>query len=161
MTEVGRMQVEDCPRLIEVRRMRAEDCPRVYEIEKICFSIPWSIESLYDTLERENYFYFVAEESGIIVGYAGICYSLDEGDIVNVAVDPRFRKKGIGERLLKQLFCEAVSRGISRIHLEVRKSNVPALALYQKNDFKSIAVRRGYYQEPTEDAIIMCKELPL
>jgi ribosomal-protein-alanine N-acetyltransferase len=102
--------------------------------------------------------YFVAETSGNVCGYAGIWVVADECHIMTVAVLPEHRNAGIGAMLFMKLMEEARLRGASRYFLEVRASNAPAIGMYEKFGFKRIDLRKAYYEDNDEDAVIMMRE---
>lgn len=135
--------------------MIIEDVQAVYDLSKECFSTPWSLESLTKELVNPVAAYEVAEIDGKIIGYGGLWCVMDEGEITNIAVHPEYRKQGIGESVLKALLNEAQTRNLKVIHLEVRSSNVAARRLYEKFGFESISIRKNYYKQPIEDAVIM------
>ncbi len=129
-------------------------------IENECFSMPWSRQSIADELVNEFACYFVAEdERGAVAGYAGMHLIVDEAYITNVAVRSDLRRVGIATALLNRLGTIAREGGIRRVTLEVRESNDPARRCYERLGFHPIAVRKGYYIAPNEDAIIYEKVL--
>lgn len=138
-----------------VREMTLEDVEAVYQLSSACFSEPWSLESIKQEVANPVASYFVAEQDGKIVGYSGLWHVLDEGEVINIAVSSKNRRQGIGALLLERLFEEAEAYNLQVIHLEVRESNSAAQNLYQRYGFKAIAVRKGYYHKPVEDAVIM------
>ena len=138
-----------------IRRMASEDVRAVFEISERSFSESWSLESIEKEVDNPVASYFVAELAGNVVGYCGLWHVLDEGEVINIAVSEQVRGQKIGEKLLKTLFEEAKMHHLRVIHLEVRESNLPARMLYKKFNFKEIAKRKGYYHQPTEDAVIM------
>lgn len=147
--------------------MTLQDVPAVAEIEKMCFSLPWSEQSLIDSVKREDTMFLVCEEfdeknsddtgdeNSNIVGYIGMYLSFDEGDITNVAVSPAHRKKGYGEALVSKAKELAREKQLEMILLEVRVSNAPAISLYKKMGFEELGIRKKFYEHPVEDAIIM------
>lgn len=135
--------------------MTIEDVQAVYDLSKACFSTPWSLESLAKELANPVAVYEIAEIEGKIIGYGGLWCVMDEGEITNIAVDPEHRKQGIGEAVLKALLNAGQMRNLRVIHLEVRSSNVAARRLYEKFGFESISIRKNYYKQPIEDAVIM------
>ncbi len=142
---------------VRLQPMRPEDIPRVLEIERQSFRTPWPRDAYAHEL-RENRLaaYLVARaETGEVVGYAGMWVILDEAHITTIAVDPQYRGQHIGERLLVGLIDEALARGARWMTLEVRRSNLAAQALYRKYGFREIGVRKGYYSDNREDAIVM------
>ena len=125
-------------------------------LEQRCFSVPWSRESiLYDLSENHLAAYFVAELSGRVVGYIGVWKIVDEGHITNVAVSPDYRRMQIGSALLKTMLGITAEEGIVRHTLEVRTGNEAAIGLYEKFGFETAGVRKGYYEDNGEDALIM------
>lgn len=139
-----------------IRRMEAADVSRVAEIEKDCFSLPWSEQSLMDSISRKDTLFLVCEDSvSNIVGYIGMYLSFEEGDITNVAVAPLHRKKGYGEALVSRAKLFAKEQGLECILLEVRVSNDAAISLYHKMGFEKLGLRKKFYEHPTEDALIM------
>lgn len=138
-----------------VRKMTRDDVEAVYNLSVTCFSEPWSLESIKQEITNPVASYFVAEQDGEIVGYSGLWHVLDEGEVINIAVSHTMRRQGIGKLLLKSLFEEAQTHQLSVIHLEVRESNQAAQELYAQFGFKTIALRKGYYHKPLENAVIM------
>ncbi|WP_058486303.1 ribosomal protein S18-alanine N-acetyltransferase [Defluviitalea phaphyphila] len=144
--------------MVKVIPMEKKHINKVYEIEKLCFSMPWSKESLRKEIEENDLAYYILVLDGDdIAGYAGMWIILDEGHITNIAVHPKFRGKGFGELLVNSLIKECKKRKLTSITLEVRKSNTIAINLYTKFGFKNKGVRKRYYEDTGEDAIIMWK----
>ena len=132
--------------------------PQIEAIEKLCFSIPWTISQLEHQILDENSIFIVAEnENGCILGYVGMMTVLDEGYIANIAVAPEHRRKGVADALLDALEWGSREKRLSFMTLEVRESNTPAIGLYSKHGFTAVGVRRGYYEKPREDALLMTK----
>lgn len=142
--------------MIEIRRMRTEDVDAVAQLEQAIFAQPWSRRGFLDAIQMEQTVFLVAEEDGEIRGYIGMYVSIDEGEITNVAVDAGQRCRGIGETMLRQMLQEAKKRAIAKIVLEVRVSNQSAIRLYERNGFRMLGIRKGFYELPREDAYIMC-----
>ena len=138
-----------------VRKMTESDVARVALIEKANFSQPWSENAFLTAMDSSDNILVVAEAEGNILGYVCMYVSIDEGEITNVAVDESSRKKGVGVALLKHVFEEAKENDVSRIVLEVRVSNSPAIGLYKKLGFEELGIRKGFYDMPKEDASIM------
>ena len=140
--------------------MTAAHLPQVTALEKVCFPAdPWSGELFRDALECPDTALLVAEkEDGTVLGYAVLSAVLDEGNLDNIAVAPSCRRRGVANALLSAL------TGFGREHLsvlmlEVRASNLPAIALYEKHGFVPVGRRKNYYDAPREDAILMTLEL--
>lgn len=138
-----------------VVEMTESHLSEIAALEQLCFSEPWGEASLREELGQG--LFLVAVEGGAVAGYVGCQTVLDEGYITNVAVFPEYRRQGIAERLLTTLFERAA--GLTFITLEVRASNTPALALYEKLGFVRVGERRGYYRSPKEDAVLLTRWL--
>ena len=135
---------------------------QVAELEKICFgSAAWSENSVASELNNELSQWIVAEEEGKVLGYVGSQTVMDESDMMNIAVHPDCRKQGIATVLISGLIDTLKLRGSRCLTLEVRVSNLPAIALYQKMGFLQVGLRKNYYRNPKEDAIILRKEWEL
>ena len=130
----------------------------IAQLEKVCFSDPWSEKSIASELENELALWLVAEEDGQVCGYVGSQTVLGETDMMNVAVSPEFRRKGIAEALVNALVEALKEQGSHCLTLEVRASNSPARALYEKLGFSRIGTRKNYYRNPKEDGLILRKE---
>jgi ribosomal-protein-alanine N-acetyltransferase len=129
------------------------------ELERGAFSDPWTEPMIVEELLSPRCYYLAAYESDAFIGYAGLSSVLDEGEIRNIAVKPQFRNRGVGFALLDALQARARELQLAMLTLEVRISNDSAIALYSKFGFEQIGVRRGYYLNPLEDALIMLKQL--
>lgn len=123
-------------------------------LEKLCFSSPWSADSLIEAIGRADSSFLAAFVGGEFAGYAGMLCVLDEGQICNVAVCPAFRRMGVGEALMAAQKDAATSRGVSVMMLEVRASNTAAQRLYEKMGWEMIGTRKNFYSHPREDAIL-------
>ena len=144
--------------MIEIVKMEADHVPQVAQLEKLCFSDPWSEKSVASELENKWALWLVALEGDAVVGYIGSQTAVDETDVMNVAVHPDHRRKGIAEVLIEKLVAELKARGSHALMLEVRDSNVPAISLYEKLGFLQVGLRKNYYRNPKEDARILRKE---
>lgn len=142
---------------ITVRVMTLDDVPAVHEIEEQSFSIPWSKKAFQESLGYSHAVFLVAETGDSIAGYCGMYQVFQEGDIINVAVAPGFRGKGIGGKLMEGIICAAIERDILDLTLEVRESNETAIHLYTKYGFENVGIRKNFYEQPRENAIIMWK----
>lgn len=119
--------------------------------------MPWSPESFLQMITKEDTRYYVAEEDGRLLGGCGLWMVAGEGNITNVAVAEDARRRGIGTGLLLHLLKEGDREGVTAYTLEVRVSNEAAIRMYQKLGFVSEGIRPGFYEKPTEDAMIMWK----
>ncbi|MBS6956588.1 MAG: ribosomal protein S18-alanine N-acetyltransferase [Enterocloster asparagiformis] len=138
-----------------VRPMRAEDLERVAQLEQMCFSESWSENMLRSGLDNRLDSYLVYQEAETVLGYCVLRTLADEGEIQRIAVDPAFRRQGIARKLMESMAAVARMKGAREVALEVRESNESARKLYESYGFRQEAVRRGYYRNPPEDAIIM------
>ena len=139
-------------------KMNESHVKAVAELEKICFSDPWSENSVASELKNKLALWLVAEEEGSVAGYIGSQTCGDESDVMNVAVHPDFRRRGIAESLVNALVEQLKAIESRCLTLEVRVSNVPAISLYEKLGFSEVGRRKNYYRNPREDALIMRKE---
>ena len=130
----------------------------VAALEKLCFSDPWSENSVASELNNKLALWLVAEEAGTVAGYIGSQTCGDESDVMNVAVHPDFCRRGIAEALVNALVEQLNAAGSHCLTLEVRASNAPAISLYEKLGFSEIGRRKNYYRNPKEDALILRKE---
>lgn len=138
--------------------MKAEHVPQVAQLEKLCFADPWSEMSIASELQNLWAYWLVAVQDDMVVGYIGSQSTIDETDVMNVAVHPDWRRQGIAEQLIENLIEELKKRGSHALMLEVRASNTPAIALYGKIGFRQVGLRKNYYRNPKEDALILRKE---
>jgi ribosomal-protein-alanine N-acetyltransferase len=139
--------------------MTAEHVTSVAELEKICFGTEaWSEKSVTSELTNALSLWLVADDNGRVAGYVGSQTVMDETDMMNVAVHPDYRKQGIAKALIVGLVEELRKKGSHCLTLEVRASNENAISLYRKLDFQQIGLRKNYYHNPKEDALILRKE---
>ncbi len=140
---------------IDVRRVKKEDLPKIAEIERLCFSSPWDIPSLQSDIGMGvSRAYLAFGEDGNCLGYILVHVVADEAEVARVAVLPESRRMGVATALLDAAF----SSFGGNVYLEVRAGNAAAIALYTKAGFIKTGVRKGYYANPAEDAIMMKKE---
>lgn len=144
--------------MMDIAKMTREEIPEVAELERRIFSMPWSEQGFYDTLDMENVIFLTAKEDGQVWGYCGIYLAADEGEITNVAVAPERRRQGIAGKLVRTLMEEAGAFGARSFILEVRASNIGAIRLYEKLGFMPNGIRKNFYQDPKEDAIVMMNQ---
>lgn len=145
--------------LMNIELMKTEHLKMVAEIEEKNFTTPWSFQSFEKALERNDTIYFVCILEGQVVGYCGAFGVLDEGEITNVSVHPKFQGRGIGRALLETLLIEGENRTWSIYFLEVRQSNERAIRLYQSLGFEKTGIRPNFYQFPKEHGVLMRKQL--
>ena len=139
-----------------IRPMTSKDLDMVLEIEKICFPTPWSRNAFRIEIEENRCAHYLTAICGNqVVGYGGMWLIVDEAHITNIAVHPDYRGRGIGEAILKSLMKRAVDLGAVRMTLEVRVSNKVAQNLYRKLGFYDAGIRKQYYANNNEDALIM------
>ena len=128
---------------------------QVAALEKLCFSDPWSENSVASELQNDLSLWIVALEGEKVIGYVGSQTVCGETDMMNIAVHPDHRRSGVARSLIQVLIRELKNRGSSSLTLEVRASNAPAIGLYKKLGFVQVGVRKNYYRNPREDALIM------
>ena len=141
-----------------IEKMNAGQVAQIADLEKICFSDPWSENSIAFELENKLAHWLVAQEGEMVAGYIGSQTVMGETDMMNVAVHPDFRRRGIAEALVKRLVEDLKAMESHCLTLEVRETNAPAIALYEKLGFSQIGRRKNYYRNPREDALILRKE---
>ena len=145
---------------LNIRRMEIKDYGEVCKLEKEIFPCPWSKSEIWKILSEDKFaLSLVAEIQNEIVGYSFIWVVCDEVHIGNFAIKEEYREKKIGTRLLQYIIDEASKLGGMFFYLEVRKSNSPAINLYKKFGFVPLSIRKKYYADNDEDAIVMCKYL--
>lgn len=130
---------------------------QILYIENVSFSDPWSRDSMEKELSNNFARYVVVKKQDLVVGYGGMWLILDEGHITNIAVHPDYRGIGIGNEIVKALIRICIAENINALTLEVRKSNLAAIKLYSKFGFVAEGIRKAYYADNHEDAIIMWK----
>ena len=146
---------------MEIVKMTMEHAPQVAELERVCFSDPWSLNSISSEVTNRLSYWLVALDGDRVVGYVGSQSVLGEADMMNLAVSPDCRRQGIGQKLVERLICDLKEQGSHILVLEVRASNHSAISLYQKLGFVQAGRRPNYYYKPREDALILRKEWSL
>ena len=144
--------------MIEIKRLEAKYISDVAKIEALCFSEPWS-ENAFSILLGDGAFGMVALLDGVVVAYGGMLFVLDEGQITNIATHPEYRREGLGRMIVEALEREAKTLGLSELFLEVREQNVAARKLYSSCGWEEIGVRKNFYSKPTDNAVLMKKDL--
>ena len=143
-----------------VRPMLTSDLDTILQIERASFSTPWCLEAFKTELKDNEYArYLCLELNGQVIGYMGLWFILDEGHITNIAINPNYRGQRWGEFLMKSVMDKMAEQGMERMTLEVRVSNSTAQSLYHRLGFTTAGVRKGYYADTGEDALIMWAEL--
>lgn len=141
-----------------IRELSQEDIAQVYAIECENFSQPWTREALLGEIASERSHYLIALEAEEVVGYIGFWKIFDEGHITNVAVKKSRHNQGIGSQLVEGMIALGYGLGVDRYTLEVRVGNQEAIHLYTKYGFVEAGIRKGFYELPKEDAMIMWRE---
>lgn len=155
-------QIEDAlPKVLKtiqklpvIRPMTSDDIKKIAELEKECFSEPWSEKSLSEELINPTARFYTLSNNGEIMGYMGANNICNEVYITNVAMGEKYRNNGLGVRLVKYLILQSAFENADFVTLEVRKSNEPAIKLYEKCGFKKVGERKNFYSKPTEDALL-------
>ncbi|HTC85692.1 MAG TPA: ribosomal protein S18-alanine N-acetyltransferase [Candidatus Acidoferrum sp.] len=144
---------------VVVEPMTVTDLPVVHEIERASFTTPWPAHAYRTEIESNRLAHYrVIRVGGRVIGYAGIWVMVDEAHVTTFAVDPAWRRRGVGERLLMAVLDLAIERGAREATLEVRLSNLAARRLYEKYGFRPVGIRPRYYSDDNEDALIMTTE---
>ncbi len=143
---------------MELLLMNREHLDGVEALERLCFVEPWSAKAL-ALLIGDGAFAFVCTEGDDVIAYGGMLTVLDEGQVTNIAVHPDHRRCGLGKRIVSEMLDEGIRRGLNEISLEVRASNIAAVRLYEQNGFVCAGIRRNFYKQPTEDALVMIRTL--
>jgi ribosomal-protein-alanine N-acetyltransferase len=139
-----------------IRRMRVDDLPEVQTIDTISFSTPWALTAFrYELLENPHAFCWVAEVNSRLIGFIICWLIIDELHVATIAVHPEYRGKRISKKLIRTGFETLIDKGACLATLEVRESNFVAQSLYQSFGFKEVGLRKAYYQDTHEDALIM------
>lgn len=141
--------------------MEEQHVPQVARIERQCFSLPWTEACISKELTNPLSLWLIAADGDMVAGYIGSQTVLGEADIMNVAVAPEYRRRGIAEMLLRELEETLRKEGVYSLTLEVRPSNDAAIELYRKLGYREVGRRPGYYHRPKEDALILRKEWEL
>ena len=144
--------------MIRLEKMTAAHVSQVAELEKICFSDPWSEKSVATELTNPLSLWVVALDEEQVAGYVGSQSVEGEADMMNVAVHPNYRRRGIARELVTHLIAQLAENNVHSLALEVRASNLPAISLYEKLGFTQVGRRPNYYRNPKEDALILKKE---
>lgn len=142
-----------------IRKMKASDVAAIAELEKRCFSDPWSADSIASELVNPLSYWLVAEIDGQVAGYVGSQSVLDAADMMNIAVSPEYRRRGVAKALVNELTAYLSKNNMIALLLEVRVSNEPAITLYEKMGFQQVGRRPNYYRNPREDALVLRKGL--
>ncbi len=142
--------------MIEIRFALEKDLPGLAEIELECIPEPWSLKSFESGFRANGAVFLAAEdENGTVCGFITASRVLDEVNIYNVAVTKSYRRQGIAQQLMEHL--QKISEGAAFINLEVREGNTPAIKLYEKLGYKNVGLRKNFYSNPTENAVLMTK----
>ncbi|WP_042225420.1 ribosomal protein S18-alanine N-acetyltransferase [Oceanobacillus manasiensis] len=139
-----------------IRKMEIADVDQVMEVEKASFTTPWTTDIFYQEIVDNQYaYYYVIEWNGKIAGYVGTWVVLEDAQVTNIAILPGLRGQKLGEKLFHYMLLQVKLIGATRLSLEVRKSNIPAQKLYRKFGLVPGGIRKNYYTDNQEDAIVM------
>lgn len=138
-----------------IEPMNSSHVEGIFEVSKLSLAESWNIESIEKELSNKLAKYLVALDGNKVIGFVGMWIVFDEGDITNIAVHPDYRKQGVGNLLMDSLIALCKESNITSLTLEVRESNLPAQNLYKKHKFTEEGVRKNFYDNPKENAIIM------
>lgn len=137
----------------------ADDAAELAALDKECFSQPWSEDAFLKDSKNPLAQYVIAKIDSKIIGYGGFWAVVDEGQITNIAVSEKMRRHGIGKKILGELIKKAKDKNLNRLTLEVRQSNLSAISLYSGLNFTKTGLRKNYYKNPTENAVLMDLEI--
>lgn len=140
---------------IVIRKANSFHIDSIYEIERNCFRVPWTKQLILDQINDKDSIVLCAYYNGNLAGFCGITNICGEGHITNIAVEIKYRRHGVGTALVEKLIEYAGEDGMTNITLEVRVTNLPAIRLYEKLGFIGVGIRKGYYIDNNEDALIM------
>ncbi|MCM1368417.1 MAG: ribosomal protein S18-alanine N-acetyltransferase [Roseburia sp.] len=143
--------------VMKIRRARASDAPTVARAEARYIDCPWSEEQIAAEINNDRAIFLVAEADGAPIGYISGCIAADECEIANIAVEERYRRRGVGSALFSELMRQAAARGTTAVFLTVRTDNAGAIALYKSLGFEQVGERIGYYGG--KDAYIMRRDI--
>lgn len=145
--------------MLTFSKIKESDAKELAELDEQCFSVPWSEAAFSNDAKNPIAEYVIARIDDKIVGYAGFWQVLDEGQITNIAVLKEFRRQRIAQKMLFELISRAKSKNLKVLSLEVRESNLAAINLYSGLNFKNVGIRKNYYKNPTENAVLMDLEI--
>lgn len=140
---------------VKIRFMEERDLEAVGELEKQCFSDPWSVKLLQDGMESQWDTFWVALVEENVIGYSNLRVLSDEGELERIAVDAKWRRLGVGRKLMEAMENFAENHQVSAVTLEVRSQNTAARRLYESYGFQEAGIRKRYYRNPDDDAVIM------
>ena len=145
--------------MAEIKRISENDIETVAALESEIFSDSWSAKSIKETYENQNACILGAYKEGALAGYVIFYYVLDEGEIARIAVSPQYRRQGVAEEIFAGLLDFCKENSIERILLDVRISNEPAIAFYRKSGFADDGIRKNFYENPKEHALLMSADV--
>lgn len=145
--------------MLLLREMKEQDSSKIAQLEQEIFQDAWTKAGVEETWRQSHAFIVVAEENDEIKGYCIVYYVLDEAEIARIAVSENSRCTGVGSRILNETEKRCVERGVERLLLDVRKSNETARKFYQNHQFLEDGIRKNFYTDPVEDAVLMSKTL--
>lgn len=141
--------------MTEIRKISENDIEAVAALEAEIFPDPWSAKSIKETYEQKHALIFGAYQEKQLIGYVIFYYILDEGEIARIAVSPSYRRQGVAEQIFQALIAFCKEKNVERILLDVRVSNEPAIAFYKKAGFAEDGIRKNFYDNPKEHALLM------
>ncbi len=144
---------------LTIRPMTEADLQVVFEMERDLFTDPWPLSAFHEDLVSGHSYLFVAQMDKVIAAYAILWIGVEEGHLTNIAVSRKYQRKSIAKRLLSHILRFAADMGLAQVILEVRRSNTPAISLYESFGFVHLGVRKNYYRRPPEDCLVLKKEI--
>lgn len=143
----------------DIRKCSAADVKEIAEIEKNCIPDGWSEKAFEEWLSGDGRILLGAFADGRMIGFANGSWVIDEGELLNIAVLEEYRQHGTAALLYEQIEKEFSDNGVGTVYLEVREKNTPAIKFYQKNGFEQNGLRKNYYKNPHDNAVLMCKKI--
>ncbi|MFH1699526.1 MAG: ribosomal protein S18-alanine N-acetyltransferase [Candidatus Zixiibacteriota bacterium] len=143
----------------QIRKMDQKDIPEIIRLERELFSDPWPKQAFIEDIESDFSLPFVAHIDNEIIGYAILWIGIEAGHLTNIAVDKKYQRKSVAKKLLSFILEFAQNIKLSQILLEVRPSNAAAVTLYESYGFKNLAIQKDYYKNPSEDCLVMKRDL--
>lgn len=141
--------------MTEIRRISENDIEAIASLETEIFPDPWSAKSIKETYDQKHALILGAYQDGNLIGYVIFYYILDEGEIARIAVSPSHRRQGVADQIFARLLEFCTQKDIERILLDVRVSNETAIAFYKKSGFAEDGIRKNFYDNPKEHALLM------
>ena len=146
---------------MQIRKAILEDVEKIAALEAIEMPVPWSLQSIKESVQSDNSIFFVACDADELLGFAVVYYTIPEAELPDIVVSSSARRQHVATELLQTIIGEIISKGAKELFLEVRESNEPAISLYSKFGFEQISIRKNFYRNPDENALCLKLDLEL